>query len=63
MDAVFPGGVAANYHVIATVLQKTLAVCGLETEITSGRHGIPQDDSVQRSACFTAPALSELVYA
>lgn len=63
MDSIFPGGVAANYHVIAEVLQLTLAACGLQTEITSGRHGVPQDDSVQRSACFTAPALSELVHA
>lgn len=61
-DTVFPGGIAANYHVIARVLQQTLAACGLQTTITSGRHAVPQDDAVQRSACFTAPALSELVY-
>jgi lipoate-protein ligase A len=57
----FPGGVSQNYHVIAEVLQATLTEFGLQTTISSGRKERPVTDSVQRSACFTAPALSELV--
>ena len=61
-NEVFPGGVAQNYHVIAEVLQATLAAFGLQTTISSGRKERAAADSVERSACFTAPALSELVY-
>ncbi len=57
----FPGGVAQNYHVIADVLHATFNEFGLQTKITSGRKEIVDNDGVQRSSCFTAPALSELV--
>jgi lipoate-protein ligase A len=60
-NEIFPGGVSHNYHVIAEVLQATLAEFGLQTTISSGRKERPATDTVQRSACFTAPALSELV--
>jgi lipoate-protein ligase A len=62
-DVVFPGGIAANYHVIAEVLHQTLAACGQKTEIASGRKVNESTEGVQKSACFTAPALSELVHA
>jgi lipoate-protein ligase A len=58
----FPGGVAQNYHVIALVLQATLAEFGLQTTISSSRKERAKASGVERSACFTAPALSELVY-
>jgi lipoate-protein ligase A len=61
-NEIFPGGVSQNYHVIADVLRATLAKLGLQTEISSGRKECTTTDSVQRSACFTAPALSELVF-
>lgn len=61
--AAFPGGIAANYHVIAAVLQTTLAACGLSTTIASARRGGTAGEGVEKSACFTAPALSELVHA
>ena len=57
----FPGGVAQNYHVIAEVLQATFNEFGLQTKISSGRKERALTDGVQRSSCFTAPALSELV--
>ncbi len=58
----FPGGVSQNYHVIAEILQATLAEFGLQTTISSGRKERACAEGVERSACFTAPALSELVY-
>lgn len=61
-NEVFPGGVAQNYHVIADVLHATFCSFGLQTEISSGRKEVVSADSVQRSSCFTAPALSELVF-
>lgn len=61
--AAFPGGIAANYHIIAAVLQTTLAACGLKTSIASARRGGAAGEGVEKSACFTAPALSELVHA
>ena len=60
-NEIFPGGVAQNYHVIADVLHATFAEFGLQTKISSGRKERVETDGVQRSSCFTAPALSELV--
>ena len=59
---IFPGGVAQNYHVIAEVLHATFCEFGLQTKISSGRKERVLTDGVQRSSCFTAPALSELVF-
>ena len=60
-NEIFPGGVAQNYHVIADVLHATFAEFGLQTTVSSGRKEREDSDGVQRSSCFTAPALSELV--
>jgi len=65
----FPGGVVASYRVIAAVLRETLAVLGLESELALGRRpGADADadadaDDARASACFTAPATTELVHA
>ena len=60
-NEIFPGGVSQNYHVIADVLQATLNEFGLQTTISSRRKEQVAADTEQKSACFTAPALSELV--
>jgi lipoate-protein ligase A len=59
----FPGGIVANYRVIAGVLQATLESFGLATDLSSGRsHSAGKGTGVQSSACFTAPAVAELVH-
>lgn len=60
-NSIFPGGVARNYHVIAEVLRATLADFGLQATISSGRKDNKGAVGVEKSACFTAPAMSELV--
>ena len=62
-SALFPGGILENYQVIARVLQQTLDSFGLETSLASGRSHRCGDSAAQQSACFTAPATWELLYA
>lgn len=59
----FPGGVVASYRVIATILRETLSGLGLESELSLGRHAGRKGDDARASACFTAPATTELVHA
>ena len=61
-NEMFPGAVEKNYRVIADVLQALLDSFGIDAAITSGRQAPDQAEGVQQTACFTAPALSELVY-
>ncbi len=59
----FPGGIAANYRVIARALQALLASFGLETELAPGRpRAAGEGSGAEHSACFTAPAVAELVH-
>lgn len=62
-SALFPGGILENYRVIARVLQQALDAFGLETALASGRSRGCGDSAAQKSACFTAPATYELLFA
>lgn len=61
-NEVFPGGILANYRVIAHVLQETLTSAGVEASIFTERsHGLGTAGA-EASACFTAPGTTELVF-
>jgi len=62
-SALFPGGVLDNYRVIARVLQRTLDSFGLTTLLAPGRSRGSGGRGAEQSACFTAPATSELLHA
>lgn len=59
----FPGGVVPGYRVIAGILRETLAALGLECQLTLGRRPGAGAEDARGSACFTAPAVTELVHA
>jgi len=59
----FPADVAGSYRIIGMALQAALAALGLETTLAMGRHAGAGRDDAQASACFTAPATAELIYA
>jgi len=57
----FPGALLDNYRVIAGVLRQTLAAFGVAAELAAGRRGGSVGEGVRKHACFSAPALAELV--
>lgn len=57
----FPGGILANYGVIAGVLGDALRAIGLTVSEQAARSPAKSTDAVEQSACFTAPASFEQV--
>lgn len=57
----FPGGILANYGVIARVLGNTLRALGLPVSEQPQRSAAKGASACERSACFTAPASFEQV--
>lgn len=61
-NAVFPGGIQANYQVIAGVMQKALGTFGIAAALASGREhrALLGAGDYRRNVCFHAPSLHEL---
>lgn len=61
-DKIFPGGILANYRVIAEVLLLLFRHFGLDARLAPERSRGPKGMGAVESACFTAPGQFEILH-
>jgi len=59
---IFPGGILANYRIIAEALQQALSRLDIAAELAPQRSRGKTGEGAAQSACFTAPGQFELLY-
>lgn len=61
-NEIFPGGILANYRVIAEVLQQLFQSFGLDAQLAPDRSRGQKGRGALESACFTAPGQFEILH-